>query len=112
MRNNVVPEDFEAYLKLNYKVIPVGESLKSQGKRPLVENYLDLPWEDYDDPMDLVNHWFSRLGDKITGLGLVLGPTSNNICCIDIDTEDGVLYCRTKELDVIELFDWEVKLIK
>lgn len=88
MRNNVVPEDFEAYLKLNYKVIPVGESLKSQGKRPLVENYLDLPWEDYDDPMDLVNHWFSRLGDKITGLGLVMGPTSNNICCIDIDTED------------------------
>lgn len=87
-KNNITPEDFEAYLALGYRVIPVGESAKGQGKRPLIDNYLDLPWEDYEDPMDLVNSWFSKLGDKITGLGLLMGPTSKGLVALDIDTED------------------------
>lgn len=88
MKNNVTPEDFRAYLDLDYKVVPVGESDKKQGKRPLVNEYLTLPWDEYDDKMDLVYEWFNTLGDRITGLGLVMGSTSNNVCCIDIDTED------------------------
>jgi len=48
-----------------------------------------------------------KIGDKVEHIF-----SKTWLLVIDIDTEDGVLYCRTKELDVIELFDWEVKLIK
>jgi len=88
IKNPVTPQDFEAYLKLNYKVIPIGETSKGQGKRPLIEDYYNIPWQDYDDPMDLVHEWFNKLGDSITGLGVILGRPSHNLCCIDIDTED------------------------
>ena len=85
-KNPVTPEDFQAYLDRGYVPTPIGELAKGQGKRPLVENYLELDMG--DDPMETVYNWFETLGDKITGLGVILGPRSQNLCCIDIDTED------------------------
>lgn len=45
-----------------------------------------------------------KIGDKVEH---ILSHTW--VLIIDIDGD--ILYCRTKELDVIELFDWEVKLV-
>lgn len=89
MKNTITKEDFYEYFDKGLKVIPVGESEKGYGKRPLPNNYLALPWDEMGDPYDVVDQWFERFGDGITGLGVVLGPTQNpGLCCIDIDTED------------------------
>lgn len=85
-RNTVTPEDFLAYIKRGYAVTPIGVSDKGQGKRPLLTNYLD--YDMGDDPTETVYKWFDDLGDKITGLGVILGPKSQNLTCVDIDSED------------------------
>lgn len=89
MKHSITKEDFRAYFDSGYRIIPVGETPKGYGKRPLIEDYLNIKWDQFDDPYDLVDYWFDHLGDKITGLGLPLGIQNNpRLCCIDIDTND------------------------
>lgn len=85
----ITKEDFQSYFDAGYKVIPVGISGKLQGKKPLVNDYLNYPWDNWEDPYDMIDEWYALFGDKITGMGLPLGQHNNrSLCCIDIDTND------------------------
>ncbi len=85
----ITKEDFQEYFDKGYKVIPVGRSAKDQGKAPLIKNYLNYEWNNWDDPYDMIDDWFEHHGSYLTGMGIPLGQHNNRgLCCIDIDSDD------------------------
>ena len=96
MINAVSKEDFHKLFDRGYKCIPVGEDAKGKGKKPLIKAWESISWDKYD-PYDLVDEWFSHIGDLITGIGVLLGPDSGGLCCIDIDSDDQEIIERVKK---------------
>lgn len=89
LNNPVIEEDFQKYFDAGYRVIPVGLTDKGYGKRPLLSNWQNMPWDELGDPYDLISLWFQRYGNSITGIGIPLGARNNKLlACIDVDTND------------------------
>ena len=85
--NAVGIEHFNKMFDKGYKVIPVGVSDKKMGKKPLINDWQKIDWEEVYEK-DLAQKWFKDIGHRITGMGVLLGKDSQGLACIDIDTDD------------------------